>query len=243
MSEKKYSEVFFLVSVYLNYWEGDVNSSFKWTFHILWKLNIKSPIHWVLVQKKKSLKCLNHAIHFAFVTSNHILSKMEENTITNKCFSSSVTSKLSPTGTALGAHLNIPPWNCVSPCEPETVCTSLSHLFHSPTFENPSWVNLSNTVTYLKYQRPFRVFHCVFSWMSMDLIYFRKGMPLKNRISSEFSNKRASEGFIEKQAWVWSSNTLATQWVGKSRLIGKDHDAGKDWEQEEKRAAEDEMVK
>ena len=212
MSEKKYSEVFFLVSVYLNYWEGDVNSSFKWTFHILWKLNIKSPIHWVLVQKKKSLKCLNHAIHFAFVTSNHILSKMEENTITNKCFSSSVTSKLSPTGTALGAHLNIPPWNCVSPCEPETVCTSLSHLFHSPTFENPSWVNLSNIVTYLKYQRPFRVFHCIFSWMSMDLIYFRKGMPLKNRISSEFSNKRASEGFIEKQAWVWSSNTLATQW-------------------------------
>ena len=162
--------------------------------------------------KKKSLKCLNHAIHFAFVTSNHILSKMEENTITNKCFSSSVTSKLSPTGTALGAHLNIPPWNCVSLCEPETVCTSLSHLFHSPTFENPSWVNLSNTVTYLKYQRPFRVFHCIFSWMSMDLIYFRKGMPLKNRISSEFSNKRASEGFIEKQAWVWSSNTLATQW-------------------------------
>ena len=163
-------------------------------------------------KKKKSLKCLNHAIHFAFVTSNHILSKMEENTITNTCFSLSVTSKLSPTGTALGAHLHIPPWNCASPCEPETVCTSPFHLFHSPTFENPSWVNLSNTVTYLKYQRPFRVLRCIFSWMSMDLIYFRKGMPLKNRISSEFSNKRASEGFIEKQAWVWSSNTLATQW-------------------------------
>ena len=28
----------------------------------------------------------------------------------------------------------------------------------------------------------------------------------------------------------------------KSQLIGKDHDAGKDWRQKEKRAAEDEMV-
>ena len=29
----------------------------------------------------------------------------------------------------------------------------------------------------------------------------------------------------------------------KSRLIGKDPDAGKDWRQKEKRAAEDEMVR
>ena len=176
--------------------------------------------------KQNSLKCLNHAVQFAFVTSSHILPKVQENTITRKCFSSSVTSKLSPTGTALGAHLNIPPWNCASPCEPETICISLSHLFHSPTFENPSWVNLSNTMTYLKYQRPFRVLHCIFSWMSMDLIYFRKGIPLKNRISSEFSNKRASEGFIEKQAWVQSSKIGPPN--GKSRLIGKDPNAGKD---------------
>ena len=28
----------------------------------------------------------------------------------------------------------------------------------------------------------------------------------------------------------------------KSQLIGKDHDAGKDWKQKEKRALEDEMV-
>ena len=37
-----------------------------------------------------------------------------------------------------------------------------------------------------------------------------------------------------------SSNTLATD--AKSRLIRKDPDAGKDWGQEEKRAAEDEKV-
>ena len=40
--------------------------------------------------------------------------------------------------------------------------------------------------------------------------------------------------------WNWGSNTLAT-WC-KSWLTGKDPDAGKDWGQEEKKAAEDEMV-
>ena len=40
--------------------------------------------------------------------------------------------------------------------------------------------------------------------------------------------------------WSWSSNTLVTD--AKSRLIGKDLDAGKDWGQEEKGETEDEMV-
>ena len=40
--------------------------------------------------------------------------------------------------------------------------------------------------------------------------------------------------------WSWSSNTLAT-WLN-SQLIGKDPDAGNDWNQKGKRAAEHEMV-
>ena len=40
--------------------------------------------------------------------------------------------------------------------------------------------------------------------------------------------------------WSWNSNTLATG--VKSWLIWKDHDAGKDWRQEEKGTTEDEMV-
>ena len=40
--------------------------------------------------------------------------------------------------------------------------------------------------------------------------------------------------------WNWNSNTLATWW--KNWLIGKDPDAWKDWQQEEKGTIEDEMV-
>ena len=40
--------------------------------------------------------------------------------------------------------------------------------------------------------------------------------------------------------WSWSYNTLAT-WY-KSRIIGKDPNAGDDWRQEEKGMTEDEMV-
>ena len=44
--------------------------------------------------------------------------------------------------------------------------------------------------------------------------------------------------------WSWSSNTLATQSIDvKSQLIGKDPQAGKDWRQKEKRAAENKMVR
>ena len=39
---------------------------------------------------------------------------------------------------------------------------------------------------------------------------------------------------------IWNSNTLAT-WCEELKLVGKDPDAGKDWGQEEKGAAEDEM--
>ena len=41
--------------------------------------------------------------------------------------------------------------------------------------------------------------------------------------------------------WSWRSNTLAT-WDVKSRLTGKHPDVGKDWRQNEKGVAEDEMV-
>ena len=40
--------------------------------------------------------------------------------------------------------------------------------------------------------------------------------------------------------WSWSSNPLAPD--AKNRLIGKDLEAGKDWGQEDKGAAEDEML-
>jgi len=40
--------------------------------------------------------------------------------------------------------------------------------------------------------------------------------------------------------WSWSSNTLVT--YVKSRLTGKDPDAGKDWRQEEKQTIEDSIV-
>ena len=54
----------------------------------------------------------------------------------------------------------------------------------------------------------------------------------------------------ETQPWIFIRRTeaeveAAILWPphGKSRLIGKDPDAGKDWRQEEKRAAEDEMIR
>ena len=45
---------------------------------------------------------------------------------------------------------------------------------------------------------------------------------------------------IHWKDWGWNSNTSVT--FAKSRLIGKDHDAGKDWRQEEKVATGDEMA-
>ena len=50
------------------------------------------------------------------------------------------------------------------------------------------------------------------------------------------------------QSWIFIGRTDAEApilWPPdvKSQLIGKDPEAGKDWRQEEKRAAEDEMVK
>ena len=51
-----------------------------------------------------------------------------------------------------------------------------------------------------------------------------------------------------KQAWQFIGRTDAEAPIlwphdSKSQLIGKDPDAGKDWSQKEKKAAEDEMVK
>ena len=54
----------------------------------------------------------------------------------------------------------------------------------------------------------------------------------------ECSTFIASSLNIHWKDWCWSCNSLGT----KSRVIGKDTDAGKDWGQEEKQVAEDEMV-
>ena len=50
------------------------------------------------------------------------------------------------------------------------------------------------------------------------------------------------------QPWIFIRRTLAEAAIfwppdAKSQLIGKDPDAGKDWRQKEKGAAEDEMVR
>ena len=45
---------------------------------------------------------------------------------------------------------------------------------------------------------------------------------------------------MEGMMLSWNSSTLATSWEGW--LIGKDSDAGRDWGQEEKGTAEDEMA-
>ena len=53
----------------------------------------------------------------------------------------------------------------------------------------------------------------------------------------------------ENQPWIFIGRTDAEApiilWLldAKSQLIGKDPDAGKDWRQKEKGAAEDEMVR
>ena len=54
------------------------------------------------------------------------------------------------------------------------------------------------------------------------------------------NNKKIKRKNIHWKNWYWNSNTLAI-W-SKSQLIGKDPDTGKDWGQEEKGTAEDEMV-
>ena len=53
-------------------------------------------------------------------------------------------------------------------------------------------------------------------------------------------NLEGKQPWIFNWCWGWSSNTWSPD--AKSRLIGKDPDAGKDWRQEKKGTAEDEMI-
>ena len=53
-------------------------------------------------------------------------------------------------------------------------------------------------------------------------------------------NLEGKQPWIFNWCWSWSSNTWSPD--AKSRLIGKDPDAGKDWRQEKKGTAEDEMI-
>ena len=48
--------------------------------------------------------------------------------------------------------------------------------------------------------------------------------------------------FIGKTDWCWSWNSITLSLHAKSWLTGKDSDAGKDWEQEEKGMTEDEVA-
>ena len=63
--------------------------------------------------------------------------------------------------------------------------------------------------------------------------------PLDVKVIKQ-SQRKLTLNIHWKDWWSWSVNTLAT-WC-KSRLIGKDTDAGKDWRQNEKGASEDETV-
>ena len=66
-------------------------------------------------------------------------------------------------------------------------------------------------------------------------------VPWPSRRSNQSILKEISPGCSLKDwCWTWNSITLAT--YAKSWLIGKDPDARKDWGQEEKGTAEDEMI-
>ena len=67
-------------------------------------------------------------------------------------------------------------------------------------------------------------------------------VPLSGRRSNQAILKEITPVYIlEDWCWSWTSNPLAPN--VKSRLIGKDPDAGKVWGQEEKGGAEDETVR
>ena len=58
--------------------------------------------------------------------------------------------------------------------------------------------------------------------------------------SSQWCHPAISSSIVPFSSCRWSSNTLAPN--GKSQLIVKDPDAGRDWGQEEKGTTEDEMA-
>ena len=74
---------------------------------------------------------------------------------------------------------------------------------------------------------------------------------LKKTLESPLDSKEIKPGSLKgNQLWIFIGRTDAEAeapilWppVAKSQLIGKEPDAGKDWRQKEKRAAEDEMVR
>ena len=76
-------------------------------------------------------------------------------------------------------------------------------------------------------------------------------MVLKKTLESSLDCKEIKPVNLKgNQPWIFTRRTDAEAGApilrppdAKSWLIGKDSDAGKDWRQEEKRAAEDEMVR
>ena len=76
------------------------------------------------------------------------------------------------------------------------------------------------------------------------LIYLKQGWTLAGiyMTSSDPASKTSIPRNIERSDAVVEASILGSPDV-KSQLIGKDTDAGKDWRQKKKGAAEDEMIK
>ena len=75
------------------------------------------------------------------------------------------------------------------------------------------------------------------------------GIYLVINKNTTYQNTWGTTKYSENQSWIFIGRTdveaeAPTLWPpdGKSQLIGKDSDAGKDWRQEEKGIKEDEMV-
>ena len=97
---------------------------------------------------------------------------------------------------------------------------------------------------------------CIGRWVVYQLGHQRS--PIKHIIADKQVNNVAKSNILKLNIvflkeininihwkdwrWSWSSNTLATWWWPKNRLIWKDPAAGKDWRQEEKGTTEYEMV-
>ena len=92
------------------------------------------------------------------------------------------------------------------------------------------------------------IFHHEESWVLKNWCF--QTVMLEKTLESPLDCKEIKPINLEgNQPWIFTGRTEAEAeapilWLpdGKSRLIGKDPDAEKDWRQEEKGATEDEMV-
>ena len=99
---------------------------------------------------------------------------------------------------------------------------SSSHIWMWELDHKEGWASRTDAFELWCWRRLLRV-----SWTTR-----RSNQSILKEISPEYS--------LEDWCWSWSSNSLAT-WC-EELTLRKDLDAGKDWGQEEKGVAEDEMV-